>query len=220
MTHAIQRLAQYLLNALLSLFVIIYILLEGFFWLWFTKPLFKAISSLGYFRNVAIDLKNLNPYVALIIFIFLVFIDDIFIVNAGIQVVRGNFLIATFLYIIKILIDIVTIWFFTETRESLMKFKVLKWIIDKISNGLVWVRSRKTYLRTKAHVRLMKRLIKQNISSIRKKYFSKKGVIITQIKSIYRRLKKNLTYLHQEKKYLFYPSLLFVFFTLYSFFKS
>lgn len=192
------------------LLVFVYIILEGFFWLWFTKPLFKSISSLGYFRKVAIDLKNLNPYIALFIFIFLVLIDDIFIVNAAIQMTQGNILVSIVLYLIKILIDITTIWFFSETKESLMKFKSLEWIINKISNGIYWIRSRKVYIRTKVRVRYMKKNIKIKISTIRRKYFSHKGEVVIFIKNAYKKLKTDLSTLYRTKKHLVQASVVFL----------
>ena len=205
----------YISHAILSFFIFIYIILEGFFWLWLTKPLFKAISSLGYFRGIAIDLKRLNPYVALVMFIFLILIDDIFIVNSAIQLSRGNIIVGFGLYGIKILIDIVTIWFFSETKEALMKFRILKWLIDKISNGLDKIRLHKMYIRTKARIRKMKYNIKNSLLTVRKKYFSRKGVILEKIKSTYVYIKEGLANLYRTKKYLVHTFLLLLIFVVY-----
>ncbi|MDQ7086107.1 MAG: hypothetical protein Q9M36_14865 [Sulfurovum sp.] len=171
-----------IITILQLILVLIYILFEELIWEGIAKPIYEAIHSLKLLQKIEDRLQEVNASVILVIFIVLLSMVEFFGIYAGMLFVSGQVMLGLGLYIAKIPIAAFTFWLFRVTEDKLMQFAWFKWLYEKILEGIVWLKSRETYLR-----------MMQSIRDFKIKYFSKESPFVSKIKEIYRNIKASFT---------------------------
>lgn len=180
------------ISLLQLLLVIIYIIFEELIWEGIAKPIYEAIHSLKILQKLEVKLQNMNATVILFIFVVLLVIVEAAGIYAGMLFVSGQVAVGLALYLSKIPIAAFTFWLFRVTEDKLMQFGWFKWLYDWLIRGIEWLKSRPMYIKTMERLKAVKLSIKENIKSVKAKYFSKESPFINKIKEIYKTLKASL----------------------------
>ena len=129
-----------------SILVIGYILFEELIWNIFAKPIYQYFKSLIVIEPLKKTFLEMNRYLLLAVFIFILLIAELAGVLAGFYFIEGYIFTGILVYLLKIPVAAFTFWLFDLTKHQLMTFDWLKtvyeWImgtIDKLLSSAIHV---------------------------------------------------------------------------------
>lgn len=175
-----------LLDFLLIILILIYILFEEIVWEKIAKPIVKSISELilkfDIFENLIKKLENLSSYTVLFTFLILFTFVEILGVYAAIIFFQGKIFLAIFVYILKLPLAVVILWFFNITKDKLLKFKWFEFLYNNLISSIAKIKRFRIYI-----------LVKNKIDNIKEyvelKFNSTGNSIKSKILDIYQKLK-------------------------------
>lgn len=147
-------------NALLTVLILIYLILEELVWERIAEPVYEFIHSLKILHNVEQAIAGLNRYAVLVLFLVLfAVVEGLGIVAIGLFA-QGLIVPATVLYAGKIPITAFTFWLFKITQDKLMTFGWFKlcyeWLIAVLHN----IKTSSIYLNIKVKITGIKTWLK------------------------------------------------------------
>ena len=164
-----------------SILVIGYILFEELIWNIFAKPIYQYFKSLIVIEPLKKTFLEMNRYLLLAVFIFILLIAELAGVLAGFYFIEGYIFTGILVYLLKIPVAAFTFWLFDLTKHQLMTFDWLKtvyeWImgtIDKLLSSAIHV-----YIKT----RIM--AIRLKLKQLLRQYFGEAG-FLASVKSHYK----------------------------------
>jgi len=178
-----------LISLLQLIIVLVYIIFEELIWEGIAYPIYKYVHSLKILQKVEHALQDVNRYVILIIFVFMLLSVEAFGLYAGYLFVSGNVLLGLSIYLGKIPIAAFTFWMFRITEDKLMKFAWFKWLYEHVMQFINWLRSLDIYISTMKKMKVFKRKLKV----FKFKYFSGESPFIIKVKHLYRTIKTSLS---------------------------
>ncbi len=181
------------ISLLQLILVITYIIFEELIWEGIAKPIYKVIHSLKILQKVEVKLHAVDGAVILFIFVFLLAIVEALGIYAGILFVSGQVMAGLLLYLSKIPIAAFTFWVFRVTEDKLMKFGWFAWLYNLIMKVIDWFKSLEIHQKMMERLHLLKAKIKEQVKTIKEKYFSEKSQFITKIKHLYKTVKESLS---------------------------
>lgn len=181
----ISTLKHKLILLLQLILVIIYIIFEELIWEGIARPIYAFIHSLKVLQKVESILHDLNAYVILVIFVVLLGMVEVLGIYAGILFVSGKMWHGMILYLGKIPIAAFTFWIFRITEDKLMQFRWFKWMYDQLMKTIDWLKSSEMYIKMMAHLKQIKKSIKEGIKAFKEKYFAGESPFIKKIKRLY-----------------------------------
>lgn len=147
-------------NALLTVLVFIYLVLEELIWERIAEPIYGFIHGLKILQKVEVLIHNLNRYVLLACFLALfVAVELLGIIAIGLFA-QGQVLLATVLYAGKIPIAAFTFWVFRIAQDKLMTFAWFKFCYEWLLTQLLKIKTSAIYLKIKANIVSMKTWLK------------------------------------------------------------
>jgi len=197
--NLLEKITQRLLLLVQFILVILFILFEEIIWEGIAKPIYKHIESLHLLQGVEKSITYGNRYVVLFIFLVLLFGVEGAGLLAGIFFVQGQMLLGLLLYIAKIPIAAFTFWLFKVAKNKLLSFDWFEWLYDKVMDGLRWLKNLDIYKSTMSHMLVFKTKIKEQLKTIKLKYFSKESRFTSELKSFYNYI-KNFKNRKKDKK--------------------
>jgi hypothetical protein len=178
-----------LISLLQLIIVLIYIIFEELIWEGIAYPIYKYVHSLKILQKVEHILHDVNRYVILVIFVFMLASVEAFGLYAGYLFVSGNVLLGLSIYLGKIPVAAFTFWMFRITEDKLMKFGWFKWLYERVMQFINWLKSLDIYISTIEKMKLFKRKLK----AFKLKYFSKESPFVTKVKHLYKSIKTSLS---------------------------
>ncbi len=157
-----------------------YILFEELIWNVFAKPIYQYFKSLIAIEPLKKFFLEMNRYVLLSVFIFILSIAELMGLVAGFYFVEGSFIMGILVYGLKIPVAAFTFWLFDLTKPQLMSFDWLKtayeWVIGVIDK----------LLNTDIHIYIKARImaIRLKMKQIIQQYFGEAG-FLASVKSHY-----------------------------------
>lgn len=147
-------------NALLTVLVFIYLVLEELIWERIAEPIYGFIHGLKILQKVEVLIHNLNRYALLACFLALfVAVELLGIIAIGLFA-QGQVLLATMLYAGKIPIAAFTFWVFRIAQDKLMTFAWFKFCYEWLLAQLLKIKTSAIYLKIKANIVSMKTWLK------------------------------------------------------------
>ena len=177
-----------LISLLQLILVLIFVIFEEIIWEGIAYPVYKYVHSLKILQKVESSLHDMNRYVILSIFVFMLASVEAFGLYAGYLFVSGNVFLGLSIYLGKIPIAAFTFWMFRITEDKLMQFGWFKWLYDCLMQFIDWLKSLDVYINTMQKIKGFKKKIK----SFKSKYFSKESLFVSKIKNLYRSIKTSL----------------------------
>lgn len=139
-------------NALLTVLVFIYLVLEELIWERIAEPIYGFIHGLKILQKVEVLIHNLNRYALLACFLALfVAVELLGIIAIGLFA-QGQVLLATMLYAGKIPIAAFTFWVFRIAQDKLMTFAWFKFCYEWLLAQLLKIKTSAIYLKIKANI--------------------------------------------------------------------
>lgn len=139
-------------NALLTILVFIYLVLEELIWERIAEPIYGFIHGLKILQKVEVLIHNLNRYALLACFLALfVAVELLGIIAIGLFA-QGQVLLATMLYAGKIPIAAFTFWVFRIAQDKLMTFAWFKFCYEWLLAQLLKIKTSAIYLKIKANI--------------------------------------------------------------------
>ena len=156
-----------------SILVIGYILFEELIWNIFAKPIYQYFKSLIVIEPLKNIFLEMNRFLLLVVFIFILLIAESAGLLAGFYFIEGYIFTGILVYLLKIPVAAFTFWLFDLTKPQLMTFNWLKatyeWIISIIDKLL----SSAIHVYIKARMIAIRLRVKQLIAQ----YFGEAGFI-------------------------------------------
>ena len=180
------------ISLLQLILVLIYIIFEELIWEGISKPIYEFIHSLEILQKIEILLHNMNAYIILVVFVFLLGTVELLGIYAGVLFVSGKMWNGLILYLTKVPIAAFTFWVFRITEEKLMTFGWFKWIYEKVMSAIDWLKSLTIYISTMEKLKFLKMKIKAFKIRIKEQYFSKKSQFLKKTKHLYKTIKSAL----------------------------
>ena len=175
--------------------VIAYIIFEEIIWEGIAHPIYRYVHSLKILQKVEENLRAVNAYVILVLFMVMLASVEALGLYAGYLFVSGNMVIGLSIYLMKIPIAAFTFWMFRVTEEKLMQFGWFELIYGKIMASIAWLKSLEIYLGTVDLLKRTKAYVKVRVREIREKYFLKESPFVKRLKRLkrlYRSIKQAL----------------------------
>ncbi|QKF72493.1 putative membrane protein [Aliarcobacter faecis] len=167
----------------LIILISIYIIFEELIWEKISKPIINKILKLNLFLNLVSKIESLNSYIILSIFLIFFTIVELLGVYAAIIFVQGKVISAIFIYLLKIPLAILILWFFDITKPKLLKFRWFEIVYDNL-----------IYLKNKIQHSKIYLMIYEKIDNIKEYINSKfdfsKHSIKNRVIELYQKLKK------------------------------
>lgn len=139
-----------LVNALLTVLVLIYLILEELVWERIAEPIYGFIRGLKILHKLETVILRLNRYALLIFFLALfIAVEFLGIIAIGLFA-QGQVLIATIIYAGKIPIAAFTFWVFKIAQDKLMTFVWFKFCYEWLLAQLHKIKTSVIYLKIKA----------------------------------------------------------------------
>ena len=140
------------LNAVLTLLVLIYLILEELIWERIAEPIYEFIHGLKILQQVEITIVGLNRYALLVLFLFLfAVVEGLGIIAIGLFA-QGLIIPATLLYAGKIPIAAFTFWVFKIAQDKLLTFVWFKFCYELLLSLLHTIKTSAIYLNIKAKI--------------------------------------------------------------------
>ncbi|WP_428355252.1 hypothetical protein [Methyloprofundus sp.] len=167
-----------------SILVIGYILFEELIWNVFAKPVYQYLKSLIILEPLKKTFLQMNRYLLLTVFIFILLVAEAMGFLAGYCFIEGYFVTGMMVYAVKIPVAAFTFWLFDLTKQTLMTFSWLKtsygWtmgMIEKLLNSAI-------------HIYIKGRIIaiRLKVQQTLRQYFGEAG-FIASVKAHYKAFK-------------------------------
>lgn len=174
-----------LFDYLLFFLILLYIVFEEIVWEKIAKPLFTLLFKIPFFQDFEYRIQSLNRYVTLIIFLSFFILVELLGVYSDIVFVQREIALAIFIYLLKIPLAILILWFFDINKEKLLSF----YFMDVLYEIMIKIKIKIT--QSKAYKTVNEKIIslKNSIS----KLFNFEGENFKdKIVNIYNKLKKDL----------------------------
>jgi hypothetical protein len=146
----LKNLYQNAVNALLTVLVFIYLVLEEVIWERIAEPIYGFIHGLKILQKVEILIHSLNRYTLLACFLILFAAVEILGIIAIGLFAQGQVLLATVLYAGKIPIAAFTFWVFKIAQDKLMTFAWFKFCYEWLLAQLQKIKTSAIYVNIKA----------------------------------------------------------------------
>jgi hypothetical protein len=172
--------------------VVVFIVFEEIVWETIAKPIYEAIRNLRLLQWFEHRLARANRYVVLLLFMVLLLGVEAAGVAAGVLALKGNVVIATILYGLKIPIAGFTFWLFHASESKLLSFGWFRWGYEKIIAFFAWIKTREIYRQTVEIAAKLKRQIRTSLRRIKERYFSGDNTLAKRFRRLYRVIKKAL----------------------------
>lgn len=141
-----------LINALLTVLVFIYLVLEELIWERIAEPIYVFIRELKILQALEAVILRLNRYAVLILFLVLfVLVELIGIVAIGLFA-QGQVMLASVIYFGKIPITAFTFWLFKIAKAKLMSFAWFEFSYEWLMTVLLKIKTSAIYVNIKAKI--------------------------------------------------------------------
>lgn len=187
------KIREEMLNKIIDIFLIIlisiYIIFEELIWEKTAKPIFNFLSKLilkfNIFEKLILKIENLNSHLVLFVFLIFFTLVELLGVYAAILFVEREIYLALFVYLLKLPLAVIILWFFDITKPKLLQFRWFKIVY----NNLVSIKNK--IQESKIYIMIYKKIdnIKEYIES---KFDFSKHSIKDRVIEIYQELKKKL----------------------------
>lgn len=187
------KIREEMLNKIIDIFLIIlisiYIIFEELIWEKTAKPIFNFLSKLilkfNIFEKLILKIENLNSHLVLFVFLIFFTLVELLGVYAAILFVEREIYLAVFVYLLKLPLAVIILWFFDITKPKLLQFHWFKIVY----NNLVSIKNK--IQESKIYIMIYKKIdnIKEYIES---KFDFSKHSIKDRVFEIYQELKKKL----------------------------
>ena len=147
-------------NALLTVLVFIYLILEELIWERIAEPIYGFIRELKILHKLEILILRLNRYALLVCFLALFAAVELLGIIAIGLFAQGQVLIATVIYIGKIPIAAFTFWVFQIAKDKLMTFAWFKFCYEWLLAQLHKIKTSAIYVNIKAKMVSVKMWLK------------------------------------------------------------
>jgi hypothetical protein len=148
------------INALLTVLVFIYLVLEELVWERIAEPIYEFIRELKILHKLEIFILKLNRYALLVCFLALFAAVEILGVVAIGLFAQGQVLIGTVIYVGKIPIAAFTFWLFQIAKDKLLTFAWFKFCYEWLITQLHKIKTSAIYVNIKAKISSVKMWIK------------------------------------------------------------
>ncbi|MEQ1545425.1 hypothetical protein [Methyloglobulus sp.] len=152
-------------NALLTVLVFIYLVLEEIVWDRIAAPIYGFIRELKILHKLEAVILKLNRYALLVCFLVLFAAVELLGIIAIGLFAQGQVLIATVIYVGKIPIAAFTFWVFQIAKDKLLTFAWFKLCYEWLLAQLHKIKTSVIYVNIKAKISSMKMWFKSLISS-------------------------------------------------------
>jgi hypothetical protein len=153
------------INALLTVLVFIYLILEELVWERIAEPIYEFIHGLKILQKVETLILKFNRYALLVCFLALFAAVELLGIIAIGLFAQGQVLIATVIYIGKIPIAAFTFWVFQVAKDKLMTFAWFKFCYEWLLTQLHKIKTSVIYLNIKAKTVSVKTWFKNLMAS-------------------------------------------------------
>ncbi|MBK8815763.1 MAG: hypothetical protein IPN42_09780 [Methylococcaceae bacterium] len=141
-----------ILNAVLTVLVLIYLILDELIWERIAEPIYEFIHGLKILQKVEIAIARLNRYTLLILFLFLfAAVEGLGVVAIGLFA-QGLIIPAVIIYAGKIPIAAFTFWLFKIAQDKLLTFVWFKFCYEWLLSVLHKIKTSTVYLHIKAKI--------------------------------------------------------------------
>ncbi len=138
-----------ILNAVLTILVLIYLILDELIWERIAEPIYEFIHGLKILQKVEIAIVGLNRYALLTIFLFLFSaVEGLGVVAIGLFA-QGLIIPAVIIYAGKIPIAAFTFWMFKIAQDKLLTFVWFKFCYEWLLSVLHKIKTSTVYLNIK-----------------------------------------------------------------------
>ena len=148
------------INALLTVLVLIYLILDELIWERIAEPIYKFIHGLKILHKVEIAIVSLNRYALLILFLSLFAAVELLGVVAIGLFAQGLVIPGVILYIGKIPIAAFTFWMFKIAQDKLLTFVWFKYCYELLLSILHKIKTSPVYLNVKTKFVLIKEKVR------------------------------------------------------------
>jgi len=153
--------------------IVLYVTFEEFVWERFAKPLFRYLKYLKLFEKFEELLHQTNRYVILILFVISLAIGEGLGLLSPIIVLKGYPLLAIVVYIFKLIIAAFAFWVFNTQKESLLSFKIVAYLYEKVMLLVDWIQGTYVYQYTKRLLLKVKIAIKMRYRNFKNYLFNR-----------------------------------------------
>ncbi|WP_026804066.1 hypothetical protein [Aliarcobacter lanthieri] len=182
-----------MLNKIIDIFLIIlisiYIIFEELIWEKTAKPIFNFLSKLilkfNIFENLILKIENLNSHLVLFVFLIFFTLVELLGVYAAILFVEREIFLAVFVYLLKLPLAVIILWFFDITKPKLLQFHWFEIVYNKLVSIKNKIQESKIYIMIYKKIDNIKEYIESKLD------FSKHS-IKDRVIEIYQELKKKL----------------------------
>jgi hypothetical protein len=147
-------------NALLTVLVFVYLILEELVWERIAEPIYEFIRELKILHKLETVILKLNRYTLLVCFLALFGAVELLGIFAIGLFAQGQILIGTVIYIGKIPIAAFTFWLFQIAKDKLLTFAWFKFCYEWLIAQLHKIKTSAIYLNIKAKISSVKMWIK------------------------------------------------------------
>lgn len=168
-------------KALESILVISYILFEELIWNIFAEPIYQYFKSLIVLEPLKVTFLEMNRYLLLCVFIFILLLAESMGLLAGYCFIEGSLVAGIIVYLLKIPVAAFTFWLFDLTKAQLMTFNWLKTAYELIMRMIDKLLDTVIHRYIKARILAIRLIMKQLVSQ----YFGEAG-FLASIKSHYK----------------------------------
>lgn len=154
-----------IINALLTVLVFIYLVLEELIWERIAEPIYVFIHGLKVLHQLEILILRLNRYALLVFFLVLFAAVELLGVVAIGYLAEGQVLLATVLYAGKIPIAAFTFWVFRIAQDKLMTFAWFKSCYGWLLAQILKIKTSAIYVNIKIKIVSVKSWLKSLLAS-------------------------------------------------------
>jgi hypothetical protein len=140
------------LNALLTVLILLYLVLEELVWERIAEPIYDFIRTLKILKTLEVTILRLNRYSVLTLFLALfVAVELLGVVAIGLFA-KGQVIVATVVYLGKIPITAFTFWLFKVAKDTLMSFTWFKVCYEWLMSVLLKIKTSAIYVNIKTKI--------------------------------------------------------------------
>ncbi len=159
----LNKLLTKLIKLLQSIFIFIYIVFEDIIWEQFAQPIFRYLKHLRVFLRLEIILRSSNRYIVLFLFLLPFIVGELLGILSAVIALKGLFILAVILYILKLLVVAFAFWLFNTQKEKLLSFKIINLSYEKIVQFTMWMKTTEIFIYLKNQILIIKKAIKDKI---------------------------------------------------------
>jgi hypothetical protein len=151
-TSMLKLLYRKIINALLTVLVFIYLILEELIWERIAEPIYDFIRELKILQTLEQVILRLNRYTVLTLFLALfVAVESLGVVAIGLFA-NGQVIVASVVYLGKIPITAFTFWLFKVAKDTLMSFAWFKVCYEWLMSILLKIKTSAIYVNIKSKI--------------------------------------------------------------------